>query len=132
MGPIFIFEEAWLTFLNGAFIATIILCQAAIDHWLKSYLSGEIEADELPKTLQNMIKQCQKDGIIHDYLIEKVDLLRLIRNPFTHPKFEDHPFVLSRRVFEMKLLPEGILEEDAKSALVLMHTLYLAKRYLRP
>jgi len=132
MEPIFIFEEASLAFLNGAFIATIILCQAAIEHWLTSYLSGKTEAKELPKTLQNMLKQCQKDGIIHDYLIEKIDSLRLIRNPFTHPKSEEYAFVLSRRIFEIKLPPEEILEEDAKSALSLMHTLYLTKGYLRP
>ena len=32
MEPIFIFEEARLSFLNRAFIATILLCQAAIEH----------------------------------------------------------------------------------------------------
>ena len=132
MEPIFIFQEARLTFLNGAFIATILLCQAFIEHWLTSYLSGKIETDELPKTLQGMLQQCRKEGIIHDYLIEKIESLRVVRNPFTHPKSEDHQFVLSRRIFKMNLPPEEILEEDAKNALSLMHTLYLSKGYLRP
>jgi hypothetical protein len=125
--PIFIFEEARLTYLNGAFIATILLCQAFIEHWLQSYLSGRVETGEIPETLNDVLRQCRQEGFIHKYLIDKIDTLRKVRNPFTHRKSEGYPFLLSRRMFDKKMPPEDILEQDAKDALSIMHTLFLGR-----
>jgi len=130
MEPIFIFEEARLTFLNGAFISTILLCQAFIEHWLTQYLSSKSDPGEMPKTMEGMLERCRKDGLIHEYLVDRIDLLRRIRNPFTHKKRYEHPYLLSRRMFEKKLPPEDVLEQDAKDALALAHTLFFTKSYL--
>jgi hypothetical protein len=78
--------------------------------------------------MQNLLKQCRKDGKIHDYLLEKIDYLRTIRNPFTHPKSASHPLRLSRRMLEIVLPPEESIEEDAKNALCLRHTLFLTNQ----
>jgi hypothetical protein len=140
MEPVQIFEEARLAFLNGAFIATILLCQAFIEHWLAGYISATSKKAEIPSTLEGMLKLCSKEGLMHTYIVEKINYIRLVRNPLTHPKSFDYPYSLSQRLFKM-IREEGdmierrtkntdigdLLEQDAKSAIEIMHILFVTQ-----
>ena len=121
--PLFVFEEARLCFLNGAFIATVVLCQAFIEHWLTGYASRGGDDQELPRTLDGMLKYCRREGLLHDYLIDRIDQLRAKRNPFTHRKDMDHPLLLWRRAMALQATPAELLEQDAKDAVSLAHTI---------
>ena len=124
-----LYEEAGLAFINGTFIATILLCQAFIEHWLTEYISRKRNLAEIPKSLEGMLKLCRKEGLMHIYLVEKINNVRLVRNPFTHPKPYEYPHSISQRLLEMKTNPktkmhaEDLLEQDAKNAIDIMHTI---------
>jgi hypothetical protein len=125
MEPIYMFDEARLTYLNGAFIATVLLCQAFVEHWLSGYISGKHKNSKTAITLDGMLKQCRKEGLLHEYLIEKIDTLRLVRNPYTHPKSYDYPYSLSKRLIKMYAEPAEIMEQDARNAIEVMHAILL-------
>lgn len=83
----FLFREVRSSFVNGEFTATIFLALSFIEHWL------------VPRVvLRQGSKKAARNGVaaVLDYLrdsqelppflIEQIDHLREIRNPFTHPR----------------------------------------------
>lgn len=59
---------------------------------------------------------------------ERMDYLRIIRNPFTHLKPNDYPYHLDIRIYRSKkMLPYKVLEDDAKEALSTMVTVLVIK-----
>jgi hypothetical protein len=116
-----LFEEAKTTYVNGEFIATILLCQAFIEHWLTVLCERNVA--ELPKNLEGLLTVCCKEGLVHPYVLEKINDLRLIRNPLTHRKSSEYPYSISQRMVDMKVDREELLENDAKKAIEIMFTL---------
>ncbi len=124
-----LYEEAGLAFVNGAFIATILLCQAFIEHWLTEYISEKKELAKIPNSLERMLELCREEGLMHNYLVEQINNVRLLRNPFTHPKPYEYPYSISQRLAKMKKdtkrrpIAEDLLEQDAKNAIDIMHAI---------
>ena len=116
---VFVYQEARLAFVSGAFISTILLCQSFLERWLDSYLAKR-GIDKIPRTLSGMIRLCKKESLLHEYLIQKIDSLRKIRNPFTHP-VNDWDSSLGSRVAKEMTMPEEIMYQDAKEALQLLN-----------
>lgn len=118
-----VFHEARLTFISGAFAATIMLSQAFIEHWLQALLGNNGFENAAKRGLKSIIKCCRDNHLLNDYLLGKIDHLRQTRNPFSHLKPTAHPFTLSQRLFLEKKQPNEILEKEAKDALGLMYTI---------
>jgi len=130
---IFIFSEAKMTFINGEFIATILLTQAFIERILQSHYES-IGLEKIAKRgSKALLAHAKKNELLHPYLLEKFDLLRKKRNPLTHLKPFEHEHNLSQRILnrikkgEQYIHPILMLEEDAKEAMSLMYTLLTTK-----
>ncbi len=80
---------------------------------------------EAKHSAQSIIKFCRRHQLVSDFLLDKFDRLRQIRNPFVHVKAFDHPFSLDQRIFAEKTQPNELIERDAKEALSLMYSLQL-------
>ena len=70
-----------------------------------------------------MIEICREEGLLHYFLVEKINEIRLKRNPFTHPKSYDHLYSVVQRSLEEKIDAEDLLEQDAKNAIDLMYSI---------
>lgn len=118
----YVFEEARLCFVYGHFVASIVLSTAFIDHWLEMFLVRRGYENEASGVLKSKIKFCRKLGFLNSVLLDKIDHLRLIRNPFVHLKDFSYPHTVFRRMTKDNSLPVKILENDAKEALSVMYT----------
>jgi hypothetical protein len=118
---VFLLQEAGQTFVNGTYIATMLLAQAFIERRLQVALMTKGVSEKDLQGLKEIINQCRKHHLLDETLLKKIDHLRQARNPFTHLKALDHPFTMSRRMASEGKMPDEILEKDAKDALVLMN-----------
>lgn len=123
MELIFTFDEAKSSFINGEFIASIILAQSFIEKVLHAHFAQLGHEEVAKKGLNEMIKFAKKNKLINEYILEKVDSIRKVRNPFTHFKEYSYPYSLSNRMFENKTQPYEQLEKDAKKAICFMFLL---------
>jgi hypothetical protein len=114
-----IFHETIECFIAGQFIATIILSQCFIERRIQEYFG--IRMDERTNfTLNQLLKDFKSTGFIDEYFIERIDRLRLKRNPFVHRKDPLSNHSLMQRAFMNSQNPDEVLFTDAKEALSLM------------
>lgn len=122
-----IFDEAKMAFINGEYISTILLANAFLEHWLGGILSVRGFRKEANSGLKSIIECLRNNNLLHDHLLEHIDRLRQIRNPFVHKKPLGHRKNLDQRVFLEQRLPFELLEKDAKEALSLMYQVAVTK-----
>lgn len=126
MDLVFVFQEAKSSYVNGQFIATLLLAQAFIEKVIQS----QMEAKGYPGTnrgLKYMIKYCRDKNLLPSIVLDKIDYLRNIRNPFTHLKPDNYPFHLDKRIYQKKMQPYKVLENDAREAISTMLTVLVNK-----
>ncbi|WJJ96582.1 hypothetical protein [Algibacter luteus] len=130
---VYVFGEAKMAFVNGEFISTILLSQAFIERKLQLHYQS-LGLDIIAKRgLKAIVTHAKKNNILHEYLIERIDVLRKRRNPFSHVKPTDHEFNLTQRMMtDLKSdkryrQPFEIMTDDAKEAISLMYTIFITE-----
>lgn len=118
----FVFDEAQGCFVNGTFVAAVVLAASFVEHWFVAKLSERGFEREAGRGLASCIKTAKAAGIVHPTLLAKVDRLREIRNPFAHLKSFDHEHTVGRRLMKSPQDPRALLERDAKDALEVMYS----------
>lgn len=111
------YREVQLCFIDGHFLATIVLAQAFVEkilHYHYNKLGLKKIAD---KGLNAILRHAIKDKTLNEYIIKKIDILRLIRNPITHPKNLNYDYSLDKRSYNNRTSPMFQLERDAKEAI---------------
>ena len=127
---VYVFGEAKMAFINGEFISTILLSQAFIERKLQMHYQAIGLENIAKRGLKAIVNHAKKNRILHEYLIERIDVLRKRRNPFSHVKPIDHEFNLTQRMMnDLKLdkkfrQPLEIVTDDAKEAISLMYTIF--------
>ncbi len=128
---VYVFTEAKMTFINGEFISTVLLSQAFIERKLQNHYQSIGLENIAKRGLKSIVRHAKKEKILHDYLIERIDLLRKKRNPFSHIKPFDHEYNLTQRMMnDLKSSkqyrePYEIMYDDAKEAISLMYTVFI-------
>jgi hypothetical protein len=117
----FVFGEAAACFVDGHFVATIMLAASFVDHWLTSGLAHRGYGNEAKRGLEATIKVAKKKKLVDPFLLDAVNKLRLIRNPFAHLKLTDSDYKIGSRAVQMREPPEVLLEKDAKEAIIAMY-----------
>jgi len=118
-----VFEEAKSSFITGNFVATIVLSACFIEHWLVVGLSQRGFTKESSKGLASSIKVARDNKLIDKFVLDSADRLRKIRNPFVHLKSFEHEYTLAQRTFKKRVIPDELLEQDAKEALSTMYAI---------
>lgn len=118
----YLLHEARHTYVNGDFAATILVAQAFIEHWLKprAIKSAGVRAERWG--MAAMIQHFRKAGRIHPYLLDRVDRLRRIRNPFVHMRPGDSE-AIEWRSYRAAASIDLVLHRDARDALGLMYAI---------
>jgi len=123
----YLLNEAIHCFINGQFVATLLLSQSFIEHWLE----GRIDKKELRKygksSLDSRLKAMKDKNTIHLSLLNKIDRLRKIRNPFVHFKNSDYEFNLMNLAFSEKIKPDDYFFKEAKDAISLVYQICITK-----
>ena len=124
----FVFDEARRTFVNGDFVATILLAAAFIEHRLGSHSRSKGYVNVARQGLAQIVACARDHDFAAAYLLDKVDRVRQIRNPFVHLKPFEHEHGLIQRMIRGEVEePATLLEKDAKEALALMYTIAVAR-----
>ena len=122
-----VFSEAKNAFINGEFVAVILLANAFIEHWLQAYLESKGFVAESKKGLQQILNFMKTNKMLHRYLVKKINHLRLLRNPFAHLKPINYPHRIMNKISSQRKLPDEILEEEARSAIELMYQMSIMR-----
>lgn len=116
----FVFEEARCCFIDGTFVATILLSQAFIEHTLQSYFRARGDGHLARAGLARMCKYLESHNVLHEFLLGKITKLREIRNSLMHLQGPAAPNTISNRAYERTQAPHQLLKQDAEFALALM------------
>jgi hypothetical protein len=127
----YVFSEAKSAFVYGCFVSTTVLCAAFVEHWLGSQLSNRGFSKEAERGLASMIDCCRKNNLLNSAILDRVERLRLIRNPFVHLKSFEHPHTIAQRSVRERRHPFSIMEADAKDSLITMYTVATNKMSAR-
>jgi hypothetical protein len=121
METFYVFEEAKASYVYGNFVASIILAASFVEHWFAAGLSMRGYEKEASRGLAASIKVARAKNLVNSTLLNKVDRLRLIRNPFVHLKPFEHEHTIGQRSLKQRIHPETKLESDAQEALITMY-----------
>jgi hypothetical protein len=119
----FVFTEARSTFVDGYFIATLVLAAAFAEHWMTGILSRRGYGGECRRGLRACISCARKYDVWPELVLGRLAHLQTIRNPFIHLKDFDHSHTLTQRSWMRGHSPAEVLEHDAKDALEAIFTL---------
>jgi hypothetical protein len=117
-----VFQEAKDCFVYGQFVATLVLAASFMEHWLGGILNAAGQQKVAGQGLKAIVAHCREFNVIPVVLCDKIDSLRLSRNPFVHLKSFDHPHNLGQRMLTRRAHPDSILESDARDALSAMYS----------
>jgi hypothetical protein len=122
MAEMSLLNEARECFINGHYIATLMLATALIEH----VITGELIEVSRTKPGKDVpfiqaIRLARDSALFPDMLLDDADRLRVLRNPFAHRKADDHEHSLGNRFMAQQRHPDQVLEEDARTAVVAMY-----------
>jgi hypothetical protein len=122
---LYLLEEARQVFVDGYFAAALLLCLSVINHCLveELQLRGAIKRDP---GFEPMLKTSKDLGILQNDWYDTLSLLFARRHPFVHFKNPEHEHSLGARVVSEGVPPKQLMEEDAKSAMICMHQVFMA------
>jgi hypothetical protein len=120
-------DEVRATFVNAEYAGTLLLATAFTEHWLSGILESKGFYKEARSGLKGIVICMRKNKIGHEFVLAKVDRLRLIRNPFGHLKDFDHEHGLDRRSIHSQTPSHVLLERDAMDAISLVYAVASAR-----
>lgn len=115
-----IFHEVKNCFINGEYIAVLILSQSFIERRFQESLKISGLEKESNYTFSKILKNLAGNGTIPEYFLDKVDAMRLKRNPFVHLKEVMEKNNLYSRSSKIDKDANDVLQKDAEEAISLM------------
>lgn len=116
-------QTAWAElrarFIQGHFIATVVLSQGLAEHILAAELTLGLDAEELPPKIafQETLRRCVSKGLMSRNDADDLKRLMQLRNPLCHYRGVDDPTNLDRRVIDSRSRVETHLSSDAHFAI---------------
>lgn len=124
------FEEVRTCYINGAYVACVLLVQAAIEDILRDFFrSAGMNKFADKSGFKQLIGTCVARKLINEEEAERIEHIRRIRNPYTHTKRIMHRTSLFKRMERLNFEKEAsdLMREDAESAILSLFD--LLKRY---
>jgi HEPN domain-containing protein len=111
--------EARSSFVQGNYVATVMLCQGLAEHVLAADLALALNGDELPKrvSFRETLQRCLSQGSITKLLADDLERLMSLRNPLSHYRGLDDASNLSRRAIDSRTPAVEHLIDDATFAI---------------
>ncbi len=112
------FQEARLAYLHGLFLGCVVLCQVCVEHMLAGIfrMSGR---DDLNRAgFQKLLREARAERFLSEDEFELFDRLRMLRNPYAHPRSPDDAESMMGRAFRTGTPFEDQVAQDAELAIV--------------
>ncbi|MEO5774462.1 MAG: hypothetical protein ABIQ32_10145 [Sphingomicrobium sp.] len=111
-------REARISFVQGNYVATVMLCQGLAEHVLAAHLEM-LGGDGLPPkiTFPETLRRCQDHSVIAQHDADDMRRLMALRNPLSHFRAIDDPATLMQRVLQTRESPDSHLLRDATFAI---------------
>jgi hypothetical protein len=111
--------EARASFIQGNYIATVLLCQVLAEHLLAAFVETGLQGEKLPKkvTFRHVLDRCLARRIVGPDDAKDLAKLLELRNPLTHYRDINDPTNLSRRAVDSQVRAEYHLLGDATFAI---------------
>jgi len=122
MDTMTVLGEAPACFIEGHYVAVLMLAVAFIEHTLMDELKAR-GFDGKVRNLGAAIERAEEMNVFPADLLTRATALRKIRNPFAHLDADDE-YSFGNRYIERRVHPETILEQDAKDALEVMYAMF--------
>lgn len=114
-------EEARSSFVNGNFVATIMLCQSMMEHILASHLHGTLIGDVAEKqSLKDTVRLCEERGVIDGPTRSDLQRLADLRNPLAHFRHLSDVAHLDRKAINSGQHPMELIGAEATFAIALV------------
>ena len=117
----YLISEVIECFINGQFVSTIILSQSFFEQWLHNFLISKGYEKEAKKGLKVILGVVEKNKYLPKSIVNKIDEIRKIRNPFTHLKSNDYEYLLTRQTYMKQIEPDEYLLIKSKDAIGLIY-----------
>lgn len=118
--PAVLMEEARQCFVNGQFVAALMLAASFIEHKLADALRVKgLTSDS--HSFASAIQLARSNKVFPVELLDKTDHIRRIRNPFAHRKPDNHEHSLGNRFLSEHVHPQTVIEDDAALAVQAMY-----------
>lgn len=117
IGAMFAINELKWSFVYGNFMATIFLCQTFAEHSLAGPFALGGDDEHVERGMKHLIDESLKRKAISSDLAARLNELREMRNPYTHPRILQKKQSLLDRVVKTKKEPWSMAEADAKTAI---------------
>lgn len=124
--------EARSSFVNGNFVATVLLCQSMVEHLLASFLHAGLLVDDLPArvSFRETLKRSQERGLVSARDVADLEKLAELRNPLSHFRHVADESSLDSRSIDGREPIETLIRRDAEFAIGLA-TRILASEHFR-
>lgn len=113
------YREMQWCFIEGFYLSVIVLAQCLVEKVLQDWMQRTGNDKVAGKGLNAILLFAKDKKLLSEYLIEKADYLRLIRNPIIHLKEMGHEHNADLRSYRNRNSPDEQLHIDAKNALEL-------------
>lgn len=123
------FEEACWCFIDGHFIACVVLTQMVLEHLLAGLFRIIGRDDIAAADFARLLREAHAERFISTTEFEKFNLLRERRNPYTHSRKPLAPNSIERRMLEANAPYEEIMENDAREALQMLFAILQRKPF---
>lgn len=117
----YVFGEAKSAYVYGHFVATVVLAAAFVEHWFAAKLDSLGYGKDADQGLARAVEVARVNNLVDPKVLDRIDHLRLIRNPFVHLKPFDHKYNLAQRIFRKRANPDDLLPNDAQDAILTMY-----------
>ncbi|MGB5143162.1 MAG: hypothetical protein WBO22_06685 [Shewanella indica] len=81
-----VFHELANSYVNGNYMAVVLLCQAFIEHSLSGEFIMRGQSTIVESSFKKILESAKAAEIINGTLFEQLEVLRKIRNPYVHAK----------------------------------------------
>ena len=110
------FEEMQFCYIHGSYISCVLAAQVVLEHMLAALLE-ETDCDPAGFGFAKLCDAALNEDLISQPEFDRFNVLRRLRNPYTHSQPLMGRSCIIRRVAESMVSPQDIFKADAESAL---------------
>lgn len=107
------FAEMRFAYMDGLFLATILLAVACLEQELAGMLHASGDDSAANAKFTDLIRKSEELNLIDAAMVEELDKLRVIRNSYTHFRTLKHPQNWAMRSIAQEADHTDVLESDA-------------------
>ena len=109
------------SYVSGNYMAVVLLCQAFIEHSLSGYFTMAGQNAIAEASFKKIIDSAKTQNQISPGLHNRLNKLRLIRNPYVHAKAGFKDSSLDKKIFESKIYdPVEFAKKDSFESLKIL------------